>query len=116
VAGQGHGQTLKHVCGDGSFPQQQTLRQMQVGVLPLRSLIMVMPSPLLFSYDQPVIEHARHVPLRPVRRSEDDVATAIDEIVADGLTRLDASDSGLHTRSKKEFETVTPVFILAQPV
>lgn len=37
-----------------------------------------------------MIEHARHVPLRPVPWSESDAAAAIEEIVADGLEHFDA--------------------------
>jgi hypothetical protein len=37
-----------------------------------------------------MIEHARHVPLRPVPWSEGDAAAAIEDIVADGLEHFDA--------------------------
>jgi hypothetical protein len=37
-----------------------------------------------------MIEHARHVPLRPIRWSESDATAAIEDIVADGLEHFDA--------------------------
>ena len=37
-----------------------------------------------------MIEHARHVPLRPIRWSETEAAAAIEDIVADGLEHFDA--------------------------
>jgi hypothetical protein len=37
-----------------------------------------------------MIEHARHVPLRPISWSASDAATAIDHIVGDGLEHFDA--------------------------
>ena len=37
-----------------------------------------------------MIEHARHVPLRPIPWSESDAAAAIENIVADALERFDA--------------------------
>src|SRR2546428_519312 len=36
-----------------------------------------------------MIEHARHVPLRPIRWSESDATAAIEDIVADGLEHFD---------------------------
>jgi Lanthionine synthetase C-like protein len=37
-----------------------------------------------------MVEHARHVPLRPIRWSESDATAAIEDIVADGLEHFDA--------------------------
>lgn len=37
-----------------------------------------------------MIEHARHVPLRPIRWSEGDATAAIEDIVADALEHFDA--------------------------
>jgi hypothetical protein len=37
-----------------------------------------------------MIEHARHVPLRPIRWSESDAIAAIEDIVADGIEHFDA--------------------------
>jgi lantibiotic modifying enzyme len=37
-----------------------------------------------------MIEHARHVPLRPIHWSESDATAAIEDIVADGLEHFDA--------------------------
>jgi hypothetical protein len=37
-----------------------------------------------------MIEHARHVPLRPIRWSESHATAAIEDIVADGLEHFDA--------------------------
>jgi hypothetical protein len=41
-------------------------------------------------YGGSMVEHARHVPLRPVRWNESDVAVAIEDIVADALEHFDA--------------------------
>jgi hypothetical protein len=37
-----------------------------------------------------MIEHARHVPLRPIPWREREAAAAIEDIVADGLEHFDA--------------------------
>jgi hypothetical protein len=41
-----------------------------------------------------MIEHARHVPLRPIPWREREAAAAIEDIVADGLNISMPSDSG----------------------
>jgi hypothetical protein len=58
-----------------------------------------------------MIEHARHVPLRPIRWSEGDVTAAIEDIVADALEHFDAERFWPRTPSTKEFVTATPACI-----
>src|SRR5262245_53546910 len=44
----------------------------------------------MLHYSRLMFEHARHVPLRPIRWSESDAIAAIDDIVADGIEHFDA--------------------------
>lgn len=44
----------------------------------------------MLGYSRPMIDQARHVPLRSIRWSESDAAAAIEDIVADGLDHFDA--------------------------
>src|SRR5437016_3099304 len=46
---------------------------------------------LASGYSRLMIEHARHVPLRPTPWRESDAAAAIEDIVADGLEHFDAA-------------------------
>ena len=63
-----------------------------------------------------MIEHARHVPLRPIRWRESEAAAAIEDIVADGLEHFDAERFWPRTRSTEEkFATATPASILVPP-
>jgi hypothetical protein len=62
-----------------------------------------------------MIEHARHVPLRPVPWRESDATAAIEDIVADALEHFDPERFWLALRSTKEFATATSASILVRP-
>jgi len=47
-----------------------------------------------FGYTRLMIEHGRHVPLRPIHWSESDATAAIEDIVADGLEHFYAECLG----------------------
>jgi hypothetical protein len=51
---------------------------------------LIVGAPQTLGYTRLMIEHARHVPLRPIRWSESDATAAIEAIVADGLEHFDA--------------------------
>jgi len=63
-----------------------------------------------------MIEHPRHVPLRPIPWRENEAAAAIEDIVADGLEHFDAERFWARApRSTKEFATAIPASILVPP-